>query len=99
MSVNIHLSLHIEKLSSPDEADAVEVVMEKILKDHGIESWMMVSVFHSPPWVKVSSEDGPIIVRRFAEWSGTFEQDVTQAVRGIAPAALIDFEWGYPDGE
>lgn len=98
MSVNIHLSLHIKKLTSPDEADRVGLAVEEVVKDHGIESWMMVSVFHSdPPWVSASSEHGPIIVRGFGAWSRTFERDVTEAVRGVAPAAYIDLEWGYPD--
>lgn len=97
MSVNIHLSVYIEKLSSPDEADAVEVAVRKVLKDHGIDSWMYVGVFHNPPWVKVCSEHGPIIIRGFGEWSKSFERDITEAIRGVAPDANIDLEWGYPD--
>lgn len=97
MSVNIHLSLYVERLSSPAEADIVEVAVEKVLKDHGIDSWMRVAVFHNPPWVKASSEDGPIIVRGFSEWSKIFERDVRDAIGGVAPEADIDLEWGYPD--
>ncbi|MEU8899298.1 hypothetical protein [Nocardia sp. NPDC048505] len=97
MSVNIDLSIHIEQLSSPDEADAVEVAVQEVLKEHRIDSWMYVGVFHNPPWVKVSSEHGPIIVRGFGEWSTTFERDITAAIRGVAPEAHIDLEWGYPD--
>ncbi|MBF6208284.1 hypothetical protein IU483_30030 [Streptomyces gardneri] len=99
MSVNIHLSLYVEKLSSPAQADTIEMALDKVLKEHGIDSWMLVSVFHNPPWVKASSENGPIIVRGFSEWSKTFERDVTDVVRGIAPEADIDLEWGYPDEE
>ncbi|MBF6213984.1 hypothetical protein IU433_21695 [Nocardia puris] len=95
--MNIHLSLYIEKLASPDEADAVEVAVQKVLNDHGIDSWMCIGVFHDPPWVKACSEHGPIIVRGFAEWSKTFERDVTAAILGVAPEAKIDLEWGYPD--
>ncbi|WP_280411645.1 hypothetical protein [Nocardia asiatica] len=47
--------------------------------------------------MKASSENGPIIVRGFGEWSKIFERDVTDAIRGIAPEADIDLEWGYPD--
>ncbi|MGW0637660.1 hypothetical protein [Nocardia salmonicida] len=97
MSVNVHLSLYIEKLSFPDEADAVEVAVQKVLEDHGIDSRMYVGVFHNPPWVKVCTEHGPIIIRGFAEWSKTFERDVTEAILGVAPEANIDLEWGYPD--
>ncbi|MBF6169226.1 hypothetical protein IU486_31485 [Streptomyces gardneri] len=99
MSVNIHLSLYVEKLSSPAQADTIEMALDKVLKEHRIDSWMLVSVFHNPPWVKASSENGPIIVRGFSEWSKTFERDVTDVVRGIAPEADIDLEWGYPDEE
>ncbi len=49
MSVNIHLSLYVEKLSSPAEADAIEVAVEQVSKEHGIDSWVQVSVFHNPP--------------------------------------------------
>ncbi|MGK8503477.1 hypothetical protein [Nocardia asiatica] len=97
MSVNIHLSLYVEKLSSPAEADAIEVAVEKVSKEHGIDSWVQVRVFHNPPWVKASSENGPIIVRGFGEWSKIFERDIADAIRGIAPEADIDLEWGYPD--
>lgn len=99
MSVNIHLSLYVEKLSSPAEADAIEVAVEKVLKKHGIDPWTVVSVFHNPPWVKASSENGPIIVRGFGEWSKIFERDVTNVIRDIAPGADIDLEWGSPDGD
>ncbi|MEU0545594.1 hypothetical protein ABZ319_37545 [Nocardia sp. NPDC005978] len=97
MSVNIHLSVYIEKLASPDEADAVEAAVQRVLEEHGIESWMYVGAFHNPPWVKVCTEHGPMIIRGFAEWSPGFERDFTGAVRAIAPAADIDLEWGFPD--
>ncbi|MGW0247438.1 hypothetical protein ACWDYH_12445 [Nocardia goodfellowii] len=97
MSVNIHLSMYIEQLASPEEADAVEVVVSKVLREHGIESWMHIGVFHDPPWVKACSENGPIVIRGFGEWSKTFERDITRAIRGVAPEAHIDLEWGYPD--
>lgn len=45
----------------------------------------------------MTSEDGPLSVRRFAEWSVAFESDVTKAVRAVAPSADIDLEWDYPD--
>lgn len=89
--------MYIEKLSTPAEADAVEAAVQQVLKDHGIESWMYVGAFHNPPWVKVASEHGPIIIRGFAEWSETFERDITGAIRDIAPGADIDLEWGFPD--
>ncbi|MFF2555269.1 hypothetical protein ACFVUS_29990 [Nocardia sp. NPDC058058] len=97
MSVNVHLSLYIEKLTSPAEADAVEAAVQQVLEDHGIHSWMYVGAFHNPPWVKVSSEHGPIIIRGFGEWQPVFERDLTTAIRDIAPDADIDLEWGYPD--
>ncbi|MER5885258.1 hypothetical protein ABT160_15630 [Streptomyces sp. NPDC001941] len=98
MSVNIHLSLHIEKLASPDEADRVESALREVIEEHGIESWVVIGVFHTdPPWVKVSSENGAIIVSGFAQWSTAFERDVETAVRAVAPAAHIDLEWDYPD--
>lgn len=90
-------SVYIEKLSRPDEADAVEVAVQQALVDHEIESWMYVGAFHNPPRVKVCSEHGPIIIRGFGEWRPVFERDFTAAVRRIAPAADIDLEWGYPD--
>ena len=97
MSVNVHLYLYVEKLSSPAEADAVEAVVWETLKEHGIGSWMQVSTFHSPPWVKATSENGAIIVRGFAEWSKTFERDIKGEIRGVAPEAAISLEWDYPD--
>lgn len=97
MSVNIHLYLDIEDLESADEADRVEVAVNSLLKDHGIESWMMVSVFHEQPRVSASSEHGAIIVRGFAEWSEQFERDAEKAIRAVAPDARIDLEWDFPD--
>ncbi|MFI9102303.1 hypothetical protein ACIGXA_17435 [Streptomyces fildesensis] len=97
MSVNIHLSLHINDLSSSEEADAVETALRTVLRDHSIEKEVMVGVFLSPHWVKVTSEDGPLSVRGFGQWSVAFERDVTEAVRAVAPSADIDLEWDYPD--
>jgi hypothetical protein len=97
MSVNIHLYLDITKLASAEEADAVGVTVEEAFKEHGIDSWMYVGVFHDPPKVLTSSENGPIIISGFAKWSEQFESDVTQSIRATAPEAHIDLEWGYPD--
>lgn len=97
VSVNVHLSMYVEKLSSPAEADSVEAAVEQVLAEHEIDPWTVVGVFHDPPWVKISSENGPIIVRGFGEWSTNFERDITAAIRSVAPAAEIDLEWQYPD--
>jgi hypothetical protein len=71
--------------------------VEEVFKEHGIDSWMHVGVFHDPPKVLTSSENGPIIISGFAKWSEQFESDVTQSIRATAPEAHIDLEWGYPD--
>lgn len=97
MSVNVHLYLYVEELVSTASADAVETALWDVLKNHGIDSWMQVGVFHTPPWVKASSEHGPIIVRGFGAWSTAFERDVTAAVRAIAPDAAITVDWDHPD--
>ncbi|MFF7446682.1 MULTISPECIES: hypothetical protein [unclassified Streptomyces] len=97
MSVNIHLYLDILNLASAEEADAVAVSVEEVLKDHGIESWMQVGVYHQPPKVLASSEHGPIIISGFGKWSERFEADATEAIRATAPDARIELEWGYPD--
>lgn len=97
MSVNVHLYLDIKNLASAEEADAVGVTVEEVFKDHGIESWMYVGVYHDPPKVLTSSEHGAIIISGFAKWSEQFESDVSVAIRATAPEAHIDLEWGYPD--
>ncbi|WP_434587468.1 hypothetical protein [Streptomyces sp. A5-4] len=99
MSVNIHMSLHIENLSSLDEANAVETAVEKVLRDHSIEHEVRIFVFLDPLWVKVATDEWPVSVRGFGAWSAMFEHDVTHAVRAVAPAAAFDLEWGYPDND
>ena len=97
MSVNIHLYLDIENLASAEEADTVGVTVEELFKEHGIESWMWVGVFHDPPKVLTSSEHGPIIITGFGRWSEQFESDVAKVIGAVAPKARIDLNWDYPD--
>ncbi|SDE20559.1 hypothetical protein [Glycomyces harbinensis] len=97
MSVNIHLYLDVDGLKSPDEADRIGAAVNLLMKDHGIESWMVVSVHHEPPSVTARSEPDPIIVRGAREWTKQFERDIESAIRTIAPWARIDLEWDYPD--
>jgi hypothetical protein len=97
MSVNIHLYLDVDGLESPEEADRVGTEMNLLMEDHGIESWMVVSVRHDPPSVTARSEPAAIIVRGFGEWSERFERDVKRSIHAIAPRARIGLEWGYPD--
>ncbi|MCD0445776.1 hypothetical protein LO763_19390 [Glycomyces sp. A-F 0318] len=99
MSVNIHLHLDVDGLESPDEADRVGAAVDLVMKDHGVESWMVVGVHREPPSVTARSEPYPIIVRGFAEWSKRVEQDVESSVRAIAPKARIGLDWGFPDEE
>jgi hypothetical protein len=97
MSVNIHLYLDVDGIESPDEADRVGTEVNLVLKEHGIESWMVVRVLHEPPSVTARSEPHPIIVRGFAEWSKQFERDAETSIHAAAPQARIGIDWGYPD--
>ncbi|MDN3243435.1 hypothetical protein [Glycomyces tritici] len=97
MSVNIHLQLNVDNLESPDEADRIGAAVNLVLKDHGIDSWMVVRVRHEPPSVGARSAPHPIIVRGFGTWSTQFESDIETSLHAIAPHARIDLEWGYPD--
>ena len=97
MSVNVHLYLDVDGLESPGEADRVGTAVNLVMKDHGIESWMVVGVLHEPSSVTARSEPDAIIVRGFAEWSKRFERDVERSIHAIAPRARIDLEWGHPD--
>ena len=97
MSVNIHLYLDVDGLESPDEADRVGAEVNVLMKDHGIESWMVVGVYHEPPCVTARSEPVAIIVRGFGEWSKRFERDAETSILAVAPKARIGLEWGYPD--
>ncbi|GAA1691533.1 hypothetical protein GCM10009830_44110 [Glycomyces endophyticus] len=99
MSVNIHLNLYVGNLESPDEADRVRAAVDLVLKDHGIESWMVVRVAHDPPSVTARSEPYPIIISGFGRWSPTFERDVDQSIHAVAPGARISLDWGFPDEE
>jgi hypothetical protein len=99
MSVNIHLYLDVDRLESPDEADRVRTAVDLVMKDHGIESWMVVRVGHEPPSVTARSEPYAIIVRGFGEWSKRFERDITAAIHAVAPQARIALDWDFPDEE
>ncbi|GAA2143511.1 hypothetical protein [Glycomyces algeriensis] len=99
MSVNVHLYLDVNGLESPAEADRLGTVVNLVLKEHGIDSWMRVSVVHDPPSIAARSEPHPIIVRGFGEWSKQFERDVETEIHALAPQARIDLDWGYPDEE
>jgi hypothetical protein len=97
VSVNIHLYLDVDGLASPDEADRVGAAVNLLMKDHGIESWMVVRASHEPPSVTARSEPDAIIVRGFGEWSRQFERDAEQSIRPVAPRARIDLDWDCPD--
>jgi hypothetical protein len=99
MSVNVHLYLNVDGLESPDEADRIGKAVNLVLKEHGIDSWMVVRVLPDPPSLSARSEPHAIIVRGFGEWSKRFERDVETEIHGIAPQARIDLDWGYPDEE
>ncbi|MEU6250425.1 hypothetical protein [Glycomyces sp. NPDC047010] len=99
MSVNIHLYLDVDDLKSPDEADRIGTAVDLVLKDHGIESWMVVRVLHEPPSLTASSEPYPIIISGFGKWSTRFEHDIKTAIHTAAPHARIRLDWGFPDEE
>ncbi|SDL79216.1 hypothetical protein SAMN05216298_0036 [Glycomyces sambucus] len=99
MSVNIDLYLDVKNLESPDEADRVKTAVDSVMKDHGIESWMVVRVVHDSPSVTARSEPYPIIISGFGRWSPRFERDIDQAIHAIAPSARIALDWGFPDEE
>jgi hypothetical protein len=97
MSVNIHLYLNVDGLESPAEADRIGTAVNLVLKDHGIDSWMVVRVHHEPPSLTARSEPHAIIIRGFGTWSKQFESDIETSIHTTAPHARIDLEWGYPD--
>lgn len=97
MSVNIHLTLCVDKLESLAEAEAVKGALAEVLREHGLDGQVNLRKFREPISVKVTTGKWPFSVRGFGAWSETFEKDVKEAVGGAAPAAVIDLEWGYPD--
>ncbi|WP_405617719.1 hypothetical protein OG292_27175 [Streptomyces sp. NBC_01511] len=97
MSVNIHLKLRVDTLESLGEAEAVKMALAEVLRKHRLGDELNLRKFREPISVKATTGKWPMIITGFGAWSAEFERDVTAAVRGVAPSAAVDLEWGFPD--
>lgn len=96
MSVNVNLSLRITGLSTVDARADVITALRQLFAQEGIDDDVLVA---QEGTTVIGQTPYPLIISGFHRWRGTFEGAVRSAVGGVAPHAVVEVEWGYPDAD
>ncbi|GAA4901901.1 hypothetical protein LX16_0333 [Stackebrandtia albiflava] len=99
MSVNVGVDLRVEGLDSVDQAHRVAAAVTEFAATERIdrrEFPVRTAVVRRRPIVRARTPH-PLIIGGNGDWDERFEAGVRAAITGVAPDAVIMFEYDYPD--
>jgi hypothetical protein len=95
VSVNVKLSLQVACPSGSDAAADVVAALRQLFVQKGIDDDVVLAEDHGTVNGRTPY---PLIISRFYQWRGTFEDAIRSTVTGVAPDAAVTIDWDYPDG-
>jgi hypothetical protein len=90
VSINVNLTLKVTGVAGADVAPAIETVLRKYDLDGDVP--LTVADGHL-----AGETPYPLIISRFYAWHEEFEAALRAAVVAVAPDALVELTWGFPD--
>lgn len=101
MSVNIMFSFMITNIADEAQAKSVTQVLDAYIREENLEKhevglgW----AFDEGVYFVSGETDYPLSISRAYLWRPMFERTVKERVADVAPAAVVEFSWRYPDEE